>query len=95
MTAALVVAMETTDYDAWKAVFDTDPAGRRQSATGHVLSRSADDPNRVFVRSTFGSVEEAHAFRRRLEESGALGNPSVGSVILPPTVIEVVEDVTY
>ena len=44
--AIMVMNFEVDDYDTWKAMFDEDPAGRRQSgATGHVVSRAVDNPN--------------------------------------------------
>ena len=32
------------DYDAWKSMFDSDPAGARQAAKGHQVLRGLDDP---------------------------------------------------
>jgi hypothetical protein len=90
--ASMLLHFETEDYDTWKPMFDSDPAGRRQSATGHSISRSVDNPNSVFVRANFASVEEAKAFRQRLLDSGALSNVNVK---VPPTVVEVAEEVTY
>jgi hypothetical protein len=81
------------DFDTWKReVFDADPAGRRQAARGHILSRSVDNPNEVFVRVEFNSVEDAKAFRERLLDSGALDRVTVKT---PPTVVEVAEEVSY
>ena len=81
------------DFDTWKReVFDADPAGRRQAARGHILSRSVDNPNEVFVRVEFNSVEDAKAFRERLLASGALDRVTVKT---PPTVVEVAEEVSY
>ena len=81
------------DFDTWKReVFDADPAGRRQAARGHILSRSVDNPNEVFVRVEFNSVEDANAFRERLLASGALDRVTVKT---PPTVVEVAEEVSY
>jgi hypothetical protein len=91
----MIVSLETTDYEAWKPMFDADPAGRRQIAIGHVLSRGVDNPNSVFIRSNFKSVEDAQTFRQRLLESGAMNTPTVTAVIVQPTVIELVEEVTY
>jgi hypothetical protein len=92
--ASLVMHLEVDDYDAWKPIFDSDPAGRKQSATGHSLSRSVDNPNAIFIRSEFPSVEAAKAFRQRLLDSGALER-SGSTVKVPPTVVEVAEAVTY
>ena len=92
--AFMVLNMQTEDYDAWKPMFDADPAGRKEMAKGHILSRNADDPNEVFIRVEFDSVDDAKAFRERLLASGALDNPSV-KVKMGPTVIEPAEQVTY
>ena len=92
--ANLLLHLEVDDYDSWKPIFDSDPAGRKQSATAHSISRSVDNPNSIFIRSDFPSVEEANAFRQRLLNSGALDRPG-STVKTPPTVVEVAEAVTY
>lgn len=92
--ASLLLHIEVDDYDSWKPIFDTDPAGRKQSATGHSISRSVDNPNAIFIRSEFPSVDEAKAFRQRLLDSGALERAG-SKVIVPATVVEVAEAVTY
>lgn len=80
------------DYDAWKQMFDTDPAGRKQSGKGHIISRSVDNPNEVFVRVEFTSADAAKSFRDRLLGSGALDKVNV---MTPPTVVEVADETTY
>jgi hypothetical protein len=90
--SSMVLHFETDDYDAWKQRFDSDPAGRRQAATGHSIMRGVDNPNAVFVRASFNSIEEAQAFRERLLASGALNTVDVKH---GPTVVERVEDVAY
>ena len=92
--ASMLLHFEVDDYDSWKQMFDSDPAGRKQSATGHTISRSVDNPNAIFIRSDFPSVDEAKAFRQRLIDSGALER-SGSKVKVPPTVVEVAEAVTY
>jgi hypothetical protein len=92
--AFTVLNFETDDYDGWKSMFDSDPAGRKQAGTGHMVSRNADNPNEVFVRVEFASVDDARAFRDRLVASGALDRPGM-TVRMGPTVIEPVENVTY
>jgi hypothetical protein len=92
--AFMVMNLQTEDYDAWKKMFDSDPAGRQQTGKGHILSRNPDDPNDVFIRVEFDSVEDAKEFRKRLLASGALDNPGV-KVKMGPTVIETAEQVTY
>src|SRR5262249_36372864 len=80
------------DFATWKAFFDSDPAGRKDVAKGHIVSRSVDNPNEVFVRLDFDSVEDAKAFQERLLASGALDRVTVKT---QPTVVEVVEEVRY
>lgn len=92
--ASMLLHLEVADYDSWKPMFDSDPAGRKQSATGHTISRSVDDPNAIFIRADFPSVDEAKTFRRRLIDSGALERPGV-KVKVQPTVVEQVEAITY
>jgi hypothetical protein len=57
------------DFDVWKQAFDRDPVGRAQ---GGVLSyrilRGADEPNFVVIDLEFGTLDEAEAFRGRLEQ---------------------------
>jgi hypothetical protein len=89
---SLVSVFDTGDYEAWKERFDSDPVGRKQSAKGHRLMRSVDDPNRVFVRTEFGSVEDAREFRERLLASGALDDITV---VQEPTVVELADEATY
>ena len=92
--AIMLLHLEVDDYDTWKPLFDSDPAGRKQSATGHMISRSVDNPNAIFIRTEYPSVEEAKAFRQRLLDSGVLER-SGAKIIVPPTVAEVAEAVTY
>ena len=93
--AFVVLNFEVDDYDAWKPMFDEDPAGRRESgATNHVVSRAADNPNEVFVRVEFPSVEQARTFRERLIGSGAMERGGM-RLKLGPTVAEVADATTY
>ena len=70
--AFMVHHLEVDDFDSWKSLFDSDPVGRKQVAKGHVMLRGVDNPNEVFTRVEFGSVEDAKSFRERLLASGAL-----------------------
>ena len=91
--AYLLANFELDDYDAWKRDrFDQDPAGRKASAKGHRLSRSVDDGNKVFIALEFPSADEAGTFRERLLSSGALEGITQK---VPPTVVEVAEEVEY
>lgn len=81
------------DYATWKKqTFDADPAGRKEAARGHTISRGVDNPSEVFVRVEFASVDEAKSFRERLLGSGALDKVDVKT---PPTVVEVADEATY
>ena len=79
------------DYATWKELFDSDPVGRKETAKGHVLLRSLDDPNEVFVRVEFDSAEEAKAFREKLLGSGALASANVKTL----AVTEMADEATY
>ena len=90
--AFILGVFDTTDYDVWKQMFDSDPAGRKQSGTGHRVFRGVENPNEVFVGVEFASVEDAKSFRERLLASGALDNVTVEK---EPTVAELVDETAY
>ena len=93
--AIIILNLEVDDYDAWKPMFDADPAGRRESgATSHRIARAVDDPNDVFIRVEFPSVDQAKAFRQKLLDSGALDRPGI-KIKDGPVVAEAAETVTY
>jgi hypothetical protein len=93
--AIVLLNFEIDDYDAWKPMFDEDPAGRQQSgAINHSISRGVDNANDVFIRVEFPSVDQAQTFREKLLDSGVLDR--VGAKVkLGPVVAEVAETVTY
>jgi hypothetical protein len=90
--AFILATFDVGDYDAWKEMFDSDPAGRKQAATKHAIFRSIDNPSEVFVGVEFPSVDEARSFRERLLSSGALDRITVKS---QPTVVELVDEASY
>jgi hypothetical protein len=90
--ALILGRFEVPDYDAWKQMFDSDPAGRKQSAKGHQVFRSTDNPNDVFVGVEFASADEASPFKERLMASGALDNLTVKT---EPTVVELADRAEY
>jgi hypothetical protein len=90
--AFLLGVFDTGDFDAWKQMFDSDPAGRAQSGQGHRVFRSADDPNRAFISVEFASADDAKSFRERLLASGALDKVTVA---IEPTVVELVDETRY
>jgi hypothetical protein len=90
--AFILISFEVDNYDEWKEVFDSDPVGRKAVAKGHLISRAVDNPNQIFLRTEYPSVEDAKTFQERLLASGVLDRfpPKLG-----PTVVEVAEEVTY
>lgn len=90
--AFMVHHLKLDDFDTWKGFFDEDPIGREQAAKGHVMLRGIDNPGEIFTRVEFDSLEDAKSFRDRLVASGALDRTTV---LTPPTVVEMVENITY
>jgi hypothetical protein len=90
--AFLLGVFDTRDFDTWKQMFDSDPAGRKQAGQGHRVFRSVANPNRAFVSVEFGSADEAESFRERLLASGALDNVTIET---EPTVVELVDETRY
>src|SRR5207237_8506199 len=88
----MVLNLEVADYDEWKKLFDSDPGGRKGIATGHIVSRNVENPNAVFIRTEYASVDDAKKVRQQLLDSGALKNSTVKP---PPTIIETADQVTY
>ena len=93
--AFMLLNFEVDDYDSWKPMFDADPAGRKANgATGHVVSSAVENPNEVFIRVEFPSVEQAKTFRERLISSGAIERSGM-RLKSGPTVAEVADATTY
>jgi hypothetical protein len=90
--AFIMTRVRVTDYDAFKPMFDEDPPGARREAKAHHLYRSVDDPNEVFVRVEFDSLEQARAAADRLRSSGVLDR---WQDVNGPTVVEEAEAVNY
>ena len=90
--AFMVHHLKVDDFDEFKSLFDSDPVGRKQAAKGHVMLRGVTNPNEIFTRVEFDSVADAESFRDRLIASGALDQTTV---LTPPTVVELVENITY
>ena len=91
MTAFMLIQFDAP-YDEWKPIFDSDPAGRAEVAKGYVISRGVDNPNDIFVRVEFGSVEDAKSFRDKLMGTGVLGRFPMKT---EPTVVEIADQHTY
>jgi hypothetical protein len=58
-----------SDYDAWKAAFDSDPISRERSGVRRYrIMRSTDDPSQVMIDLEFDSLGEAEAVKAALGE---------------------------
>ena len=88
----MLTRIHVDDYDAWKPIFDSDPAGARTAAKGHRILRSAEDPNDLFVQVEFASPEDARSARERLLASGVLDRVTVKAA---PAIAEEAETVAY
>jgi hypothetical protein len=89
---AFIIGVVEGDFDAFKQQFDSDPLERQQAAGGHTLLRGVDNPNEIFIRVEFDSVEDARSFAEKVRGSDILQNVTVR---VPPTVTEMVDQVTY
>ena len=89
---AYIVGVFEGDVDAWKERFLSDPLGRKQVAVGHTLLRGVDNPNEVFVRLEFETVEGAKAFAEKVRGSNVLEGLTVK---VPPTAAELLDKATY
>jgi ribosomal protein L35AE/L33A len=55
------------DYGQWKAMFDSDPAGRQAGGVrSYRISRGVQDPNHVLLDLKFDDALTAEAFLERL-----------------------------
>ena len=88
--AFILGIFDTKDYETWKQMFDSDPAGRKETARGHQIFQNVDDPNDVFIGVQFASAEDAKSFRERLLGSGVLDRINVK---FEPTVVELADEV--
>ena len=73
----MLTRIKVEDYDAWKAMFDSDPVGARETATGHRILRGVEDPNEVFIQVEFPSADDALAARQKLIDGGVLDRVDV------------------
>lgn len=90
--AVMFTRVQVDDYEAWKPMFDSDPAGARHEAKSHRILRTVDDPNSLLVQVEFESVEAARAARERVVSSGVLERQRSHD---GPTIAEVADTVTY
>lgn len=80
----VIVQHHVADYDRWYPVFTEHEAVRRQhGATGHSISREADDPNMIVIVNEFASREGALAFAHDPSLLGVMARAGVDG---PPQV---------
>ena len=82
----MLTTIKISDFEEWKAMFDSDPPQAREHATGWRVLRGVEDPNEVIVQVEFPSAELALDARRRLLDSGVLER--VRQVVSPPTLVD-------
>ena len=65
----LRIQHEVPSFDAWKRAFDDDPLDRVGSRVRRYrIQRGVDNPDFVMIDLEFDAVDEAEAFRRKLEQ---------------------------
>jgi hypothetical protein len=80
MRSVLIVHHRVADFDAWRAVYESEPVGQMQRAAGvrdHAVMRPADDPTMVVVVHTFDSPEAAASFMERDDLREHMGRAGV------------------
>ena len=64
------------DYAQWKAMFDSDPAGRQAGGVrSYRISRGIQNPNHVLLDLNFDDAPTAEAFLERLRPVWASAPP--------------------
>jgi len=89
---AYLIGVFEGDFDAFKQQFDSDPLGRKAVAKGHSMMRGVDNPNEIYLRVEFDTVDQAREFREKVRSSDVLANMDVK---LGPNVTELVDRVDY
>jgi CxxC motif-containing protein (DUF1111 family) len=88
----MLTRIKISDFEEWKAMFDSDVPQAREHATGWRVLRGVEDPDEVIVQVEFPSAELALDARRRLLGSGVLAR--VREVVSPPVLVEEADAVT-
>jgi hypothetical protein len=90
----LQISYPVRDFDAFKKVFDSDPAGRAASGARTVrLFRDTDDQNSVGVLVDFDTKDAATVFLERLR-SEVWDNPEViGQLMTAAPTARILEEV--
>ncbi len=75
--AFMTTRIKIEDYDAWKAMFDSDPHDIRACATSHRIFRLVDEPNELLLLVEFETADDASAAHEKLIASGVLERVTV------------------
>jgi hypothetical protein len=88
----MLTRIKISDFEEWKAMFDSDSPQAREHASGWRVLRGVEDPSEVIVQVDFPSAELALDARRRLLDSGVLER--VREVVSAPTLVDEADAVT-
>jgi len=91
----LQIEHPTANFDGWKKVFNSDPAGREKGGVvRYKISRKVEDPNYVIIDLDFDTLNEAEDFLSALRNFWGRVD---GKVITNPQarIIEEVESKEY
>ncbi|MGN6722385.1 MAG: hypothetical protein ACTHJM_07215 [Marmoricola sp.] len=65
----LTLRHRVRDFDEWKKVFDERLSARQEGrVVGHRLTRGVTDPNEVEVAMFYGSLADAEAYERYMND---------------------------
>lgn len=88
----LQIEHSVSNFDAWKAAFDSDPANRKKSGVRrYQVLRPIDNPNYAIIDLEFDSIDKAESLLAALRE---VWRGIQGTIIETPQarIVEVVED---
>jgi quinol monooxygenase YgiN len=91
----LQIQHQVPNYDGWKAAFDADPVGRRESGVRRYrILRPIDNQNDVMIELDFDDAAHAEALLSAMQ--GVWANIQ-GTVVMTPTtrILEVAETKDY
>ncbi len=65
----LHIEHQVSDYDRWKAAFDSDPVGRKQlGVRRYRILRPMDNPNYVMIDLEFETVNQANSLVSAMQQ---------------------------
>jgi hypothetical protein len=90
----LQISYPVRDYEAWKKVFDTDPADRAAAGARSVrVFRDTEDQNSVAVLLDFDTGDAATAFLERLRSQVWEKPEVIGQLMSAPPTARILEEV--